>query len=116
MLLNNKNGTFAGAVTYTVGNQPYQVAIGDVNGDGHPDLAVTNYGANTVSILFGSKTGTFTVRRPRSPPAQIHTASPSATSSTTAFPSVAVTCYNSVELEIFPNNGNGTFGTPFIYR
>ncbi len=80
VLLNNKNGTFADAATYTVGNQPYQVAIGDINGDGYPDLAVTNYGANTVSILIGSKTGTFTVRRPRSPLARIHTAWPSATS------------------------------------
>ena len=61
VLLNNKNGTFANAVNYTVGNQPYQVAIGDINHDGYPDLAVTNYGGNTVSILMGSKTGTFTV-------------------------------------------------------
>ena len=36
VLLNNGNGngTFAAAVPYTVGKQPYQVAIGDLNGDG----------------------------------------------------------------------------------
>ena len=44
---------FANAVNYTVGNQPYQVAIGDINHDGYPDLAVTNYSGNTVSILMG---------------------------------------------------------------
>ncbi len=46
-------GTFAAAVAYPVGHNPFQVAIGDVNGDGIPDLAVTNNGDNTVSILYG---------------------------------------------------------------
>ena len=115
VLLNNKNGTFASAASYPVGKQPYQVAIGDVNGDGHPDLAVTNYGANTVTILFGSSTGAFTVQ-----PATLATcANPYGVAigdfKHNGFPSVAVTCYSSSQLEIFPNNGNGTFGTPYMY-
>ncbi|MGB6305729.1 MAG: FG-GAP-like repeat-containing protein, partial [Acidobacteriaceae bacterium] len=114
VLLNNKNGTFANAVNYTVGNQPYQVAIGDINHDGYPDLAVTNYGANTVSILMGSKTGTFTV----SPTTLPTCANPYGVAigdfAHNGFPSIAVTCYSAAELEVFPNNGNGTFGTPFI--
>lgn len=114
VLLNNKNGTFATPVTYTVGKQPYQVAIGDVNGDGYPDLAVTNYGANSVTILFGSNTGTFTVQ-----PATLATcANPYGVAlgdfKHNGFPSVAVTCYSAAEVEVFPNNGNGTFGAPFI--
>jgi FG-GAP-like repeat/Bacterial Ig-like domain (group 3) len=118
VLLNNGkggNGTFAAAANYTVGKDPYQVAVGDINGDGYPDLAVANYGSNTVSILMGSKTGTFTV---------------SATTLATCtnpygvaigdfkhngFPSIAVTCAASGQMEVFPNNGNGTFGTPNIY-
>ncbi|MGC2509457.1 MAG: FG-GAP-like repeat-containing protein, partial [Acidobacteriaceae bacterium] len=115
VLLNNKNGTFAGAATYTVGKQPYQVAIGDVNGDGHPDLAVANYGANTVTILFGSASGTFTVQ----PTTLTTCANPYGVAigdfKHNGFPSVAVTCYNSSQLEIFPNNGNGTFGSPYMY-
>ncbi|MCH7700178.1 MAG: VCBS repeat-containing protein [Planctomycetes bacterium] len=35
-----------------VGNSPYRVAVGDLNGDGAPDLAVTNSGSNNVSILL----------------------------------------------------------------
>ena len=117
VLLNNGtagNGTFASAVNYTVGWQPYQVAIGDLNGDGYPDLAVTNNGDNTVSILFGSKTGAFTVQ-----PATLATcANPYGVAigdfEHNGFPSVAVTCYSAAQLEVFPNNGNGTFGAPFI--
>ena len=35
------------------------MAIGDVNGDGKPDLAVANYGSNTVSVLLGNGAGGF---------------------------------------------------------
>ena len=35
------------------------VAIGDVNGDGKPDLVVTNASSNTVGMLLGNGDGTF---------------------------------------------------------
>ena len=35
------------------------VVAGNFNGDGNPDLAVTNVGDNTVSILLGNGDGTF---------------------------------------------------------
>jgi hypothetical protein len=35
------------------------VAVGDVNGDGRPDLVTANYGANTASVLLGAG-GSFT--------------------------------------------------------
>ncbi|MHB1935102.1 MAG: FG-GAP-like repeat-containing protein [Acidobacteriaceae bacterium] len=119
VLLNNGpsgNGTFAAAATYTVGKQPYQVAIGDVNGDGYPDLAVANYSANSVTVLFGSKVGTFTVQ----PTALATCANPYGVAigdfKHNGFPSIAVTCYSAAAtgLEVFPNNGNGTFGAPFM--
>ena len=101
VLLNNKNGTFATAATYTVGSQPYQVAIGDLNGDGHPDLAVTNYGANTVTILLGSASGTFTVQ----PTTLATCATPYGVAigdfKHNGSPSVAVTCYTTSQLESF---------------
>ncbi|MGC1781930.1 MAG: FG-GAP-like repeat-containing protein [Acidobacteriaceae bacterium] len=108
------NGAFGAAVSYPVGKDPYQVAIGDINNDGYPDLAVTNYASNSVTVLMGSKTGAFTV-------------SPTTLSTCTNpygvvigdfqhnhYPSIAVSCYGSAQLEIFPNT-NGTFGSPNIY-
>ena len=35
------------------------MAVGDVNGDGKPDLVVANEGSNTVSVLLGNGNGTF---------------------------------------------------------
>jgi hypothetical protein len=59
VLIGNGDGTFQPAVEYVVGLQPGTPAVGDFNGDGKPDLAVTNFGANTVSILLNSGNGTF---------------------------------------------------------
>jgi hypothetical protein len=41
------------------GTNPYSVAIGDLNGDGKPDIAVANEGSNDVSILLGLGGGAF---------------------------------------------------------
>jgi hypothetical protein len=50
---------FLSPVTYAVGSSPRSVAVGDFNGDGIPDLAVTNYGDDSVSILLGKGDGIF---------------------------------------------------------
>lgn len=52
------DGTFAPAVHYACGIYPYAVAVGDWNGDGAPDLVVSNgTTANAISILTGHRAG-----------------------------------------------------------
>ncbi|HEX4241936.1 MAG TPA: VCBS repeat-containing protein [Steroidobacteraceae bacterium] len=66
VLLGNGNGGFGTAIVTTTGGHSsvsdqgnVRVALGDFNGDGHIDVAVTN-GTTAVDILAGDGTGKFT--------------------------------------------------------
>ncbi len=71
VLLGNGNGTFQPALSYKTGGLwAAAVAIGDVNGDGKPDLVVANmcqftdqygdcWGVSKVGVLLGNGDGTF---------------------------------------------------------
>jgi hypothetical protein len=60
VLLGNGDGTFWPAVNYATGGvNPMSVAVGDLNGDGIPDLAVVNADSDNVSVLLGNGDGTF---------------------------------------------------------
>ncbi len=43
--------SFVARVNYTTGSDPQSVAIGDLDNDGKPDLAVTNLFENTLSVI-----------------------------------------------------------------
>ena len=44
---------------YTVGTNPASLAVGDFDGDGNADVAIANYGSNTVTVLLGDGAGGF---------------------------------------------------------
>jgi uncharacterized protein (TIGR03437 family) len=58
LLLGNGDGTFQAPVTYSAGEDhlglPDSLVALDLNGDGHPDLAVANRNDNSISTLINS--------------------------------------------------------------
>ena len=52
-------GTFGTATVYAGMGQPLSVAIADLNGDGHPDIAVADGTSATVMLQNASSPGTF---------------------------------------------------------
>jgi uncharacterized protein (TIGR03437 family) len=59
VLLSNGDGTFSKAATYAAGREPISVAVGDVDGDGIPDIVTADSASDTVSVLIGNGDGTF---------------------------------------------------------
>jgi hypothetical protein len=45
---------FADQQTFATGIDPTSVALGDFNNDGKPDLAIANFGSNTVSVFLNT--------------------------------------------------------------
>ena len=66
MLLNRGDGSFQAKLDYPTGAWPQSVAIGDLNGDGKPDVATANFDNgdywSTVSVLLNRGSGTFRAR------------------------------------------------------
>jgi hypothetical protein len=114
------DGTFHAAVPYTVSTCVTVVAIGDVNGDGKPDLTAVSPFAGTVSILLGSGNGTFTLQ-PN--PLQAGSTFPSAQPDTIAVVDLNedgrldIVVANDAESDVavFLGNGDGTFGAEQLF-
>lgn len=49
--------SFAAKVDFTTGANPISVAVGDLDGDGKPDLAIVNKNSNTISVFRNTSTG-----------------------------------------------------------
>jgi hypothetical protein len=63
----NGDGTFKAPLDTFVGQGANQMAVGRINGDSIPDLAVADFSLNEVDVLIGNGNGTF--RTPRAFPA-----------------------------------------------
>jgi hypothetical protein len=61
IFLSNGTGTFSSQITFSTvpESQPYSVAVLDFNNDTRLDIAVANYGSNSVGVFFGYGNGSF---------------------------------------------------------
>jgi hypothetical protein len=50
---------FAPETRYPVGDRPWSIAIGDLNGDGSQDITVVNVFSDDISVLLGNGDGSF---------------------------------------------------------
>jgi uncharacterized protein (DUF2141 family) len=48
----NGNGTFQGPLFFSADQGPFALAIGDLNGDGKPDIVVANHGSNDITLFI----------------------------------------------------------------
>jgi hypothetical protein len=57
ILRNAGGGVFEIAATYDTPDNPFDLTIGDANGDGYPDVAVSAYTSGDVALLINNGTG-----------------------------------------------------------
>jgi Flp pilus assembly secretin CpaC len=100
---------------FPTGNNPAAVAVADLNGDGHLDLAVANLDG-TVSILLGAGDGTFGSTKNIPVGASLSSIAISDFHDLKANTrlDIAVTD-SSNRVAILLGNGDGTFGAPVFY-
>jgi hypothetical protein len=114
VLTSNGNGTFRITSSTKVGVDAEGLAVGDLNGDGKPDLVTTTFlpdGSRDVKVLLGNGNGTFQTPRVVTP----------GTSATFVGvgnlinggkPDLVLVDYFHDTVTVVPGNGNGTFGSP----
>src|SRR6266699_270096 len=94
-------------------NGPSGVAVGDFNGDGKLDLAVSNYGDNSLSVLLGNGDGTF--QAPHTTPVGTNPAQVAVGDfNGDGKLDVAVSSVGSNTVSVLLGNGDGTFLPPLI--
>jgi len=123
VLLSNGDDTFKQATgsPITLGQEPSSIVVGDFNGDGNQDFAVTNFKDNTFSVFLGNGDGTFK-QDTGSPFALPATSTGPIAMTTSDFNSdgnldVAIANQTTNNVSILLGNGSGSFslasGSPF---
>jgi hypothetical protein len=124
VMLGNGDGTFKAGVDYTIGVNAVSVAIGDMNGDGVPDILAVDFGNNpsqstvvvtgAVAVLLGNGDGTFQApvryALPRSPAAVVV-----GDFDGDGINDVAVSSRTNHTITMFLGNGDGTLRNSLTY-
>jgi hypothetical protein len=59
LVTTSPGGGLASPLDAQTGTNPMAIAVADFDGDGNTDVATANYGAGTITVLFGKGDGTF---------------------------------------------------------
>lgn len=106
IFLGKGNGTFEAGPTFPLtGQNVNNIAVGDFNGDGKADLAISLPDASEVQVLLGNGDGSFTPLTPISVPAGVFKVDTGVFNSD-GKTDLVVTAY---ELTVLMGNGDGTF-------
>jgi hypothetical protein len=112
IFLGNGSGGFAQAPNspITVGTNPSHLAVGDFDLDAAPDLAVTNLGSNTVTVLLNRSFGDFGITPASSFPTGTNPRSVAVGDfNQDRKPDLAVVNFNSNNVTVLLGNGTGGF-------
>jgi hypothetical protein len=113
VFLGNGDGTFRTPTVYKLPGGPFGIAVGDLNGDHHPDLVVTQFDGESVAVFMNTGHGKFKLTNTY----PVNFGEPRG-------PALAGLRHNGIldlvvsaadGIDVYPGNGDGTFGTSTSY-
>ncbi|CAF4074379.1 unnamed protein product [Adineta steineri] len=118
VFLNAGNGTFFAQVIYPIGttDDPWSVALADINGDSKLDIIVGNTASNNIGVLLNTGNGTFAAKVTYSIGTSSYPCSVAVVDvNSDNKPDIIVANYNANNTSVLLNTGNGTFGAKVTY-
>ena len=107
-------GMFLPPVPYQVGKFPEAIALGDFNGDGTLDLAVSCYDTSSIAVLYGKGDGTFTEPATSLSPTNAPDAIAVADFNGDGLPDIATADEQGGAVSVFTNKNGTGFNNPII--
>lgn len=119
VLIGDGKGAFSstGKVDYVTGDNPASAAIGDLNGDGNPDIVTANSNSNNITVLLNKGDGTFAKNKdyPTADQASLPRGVAIADFNGDDKADVAAANATLSNVAIFPGKGDGSLGDPKLY-